>query len=90
MGTPIVAADGGVVKSAGWRGNYGYCVVIRHDNGLETLYAHNSKLLVSAGQRVGKGTQIAKMGSTGRSTGSHCHFEVLKNGKHVNPWNYIS
>ena len=90
VGTPIVAADGGVVTRAGWRGNYGNCITIKHDNGLETLYAHNSSLMVSVGTRVAKGQQIAKMGSTGRSSGSHCHFEVLKNGKHQNPWNYIS
>ena len=90
VGTKIIAADGGTVTFAGWKGNYGYCVIINHGNGVTTLYAHNSKLLVSAGQKVGKGETIARMGSTGRSTGSHCHFEVRINNKAVNPWNYIS
>ena len=89
-GTAIYAADGGTVVSAGWQGGYGYTVRIRHDGtGYETIYAHNSKLLVSAGQHVYKGQQIAKMGSTGNSTGSHCHFEIRYNGVAKNPLNYI-
>lgn len=88
-GTPIVAADGGKVVSAGWAGSYGYCVVINHENGLKTRYAHCSKLLVTAGERVAKGQTIARVGSTGNSTGPHLHFEVIKNGQFVNPFNYI-
>ena len=89
-GTRISAADGGTVTWAGWkRGGWGYLVVINHGNGLETYYAHNSKVLVSVGQKVSKGQQIAKMGSTGNSSGPHCHFEIHKNGRYVNPWNYI-
>jgi len=89
-GTAIYAADGGTVTYAGWMGGYGYTVRIRHDGtGYETFYAHNSKLLVSVGQHVYKGQQIAKMGSTGNSTGSHCHFEIRYNGVPKNPLNYI-
>ena len=79
----------GTVTFAGYKGSYGYLVIIRHDNGTQTYYGHNSKLLVSAGQKVYKGQQIAKAGSTGRSTGTHCHFEVRINGKAVNPLNYL-
>ena len=88
-GTAIYAADGGTVTYAGWMGGYGYTVKIRHKDGYETLYAHNSKLLVSAGSHVYKGQQIAKMGSTGNSTGSHCHFEIRLNGVAKNPMNYL-
>ncbi len=90
-GTRISAADGGTVTWAGWKsGGWGYLVVINHGNGLETFYAHNSKVLVKVGQKVAKGEQIAKMGSTGNSSGPHVHFEIHKNGQYVNPWRYIS
>ena len=89
MGTPIHAADGGKVTFAGKKGSYGNLVIITHDNGMQTYYGHNSSLLVSAGQRVHKGQVIAKCGSTGRSTGPHCHFEVRLHGKAVNPLNYL-
>ncbi len=88
-GTPIYAADGGTVTHAGWQGTYGYLVIIDHGNGYETYYAHNSSLLVKKGDKVHKGEQIAKMGSTGRASGSHCHFEVRYNGQRRNPLNYI-
>ena len=88
-GTAIYAADGGTVTYAGWMGGYGYTVKISHHNGYETIYAHNSSLLVSVGKTVHKGQQIAKMGSTGNSTGSHCHFEIRLNGVPQNPLNYI-
>jgi len=88
-GKTIVAADGGVVVSAGWRNGYGNCIEISHGKGLHTLYGHASKLLVSSGQRVSKGQAIAKVGSTGNSTGPHCHFEVIKNGTKVNPLGYV-
>jgi len=89
-GTRISAADGGTVTWAGWkRGGWGYLVVINHGNGIETYYAHNSKVTVRVGQKVAKGEQIAKMGSTGNSSGPHVHFEVHVNGRYVNPWKYI-
>ncbi len=88
-GTPIYAADGGVVKLAGWSGNYGNLVIIDHENGFQTYYGHNSKLYVSAGERVYQGQLIAGMGTTGDSTGNHCHFEVRINGVPVNPDKYL-
>lgn len=88
-GSPVYASDGGTVSFAGWKGGYGYLVIINHGNGMQTYYAHNSKLLVKRGTKVGKGEQIAKVGSTGNSSGPHVHFEVRVNGKHVNPWRYI-
>ena len=88
-GTPIYAADGGTVTYAGWMSGYGYLVRIDHHNGYVTYYGHNSSLLVSSGQHVYKGQQIARMGSTGNSTGNHCHFEVRYNGVAKNPLNYL-
>ncbi len=89
-GASIVAADGGTVTFAGYQGSYGYLVIITHDNGTQTYYAHNSSLLVSTGDKVYQGQTIAKAGSTGRSTGTHCHFEVRVNGTAVNPLSYLS
>lgn len=88
-GTAVCAADGGTVIYAGWMSSYGYLVQIDHGNGFVTYYGHNSKLLVSVGQHVYKGQQIARMGSTGNSTGNHCHFEVRYNGVRRNPLNYL-
>lgn len=88
-GAPIAAADGGKVTFSGYKGNYGYLVIITHDNGTQTYYGHCSSLLVSAGQRVYQGQTIARVGSTGRSTGNHCHFEVRIRGSAVNPLNYL-
>ncbi|MDD5932572.1 MAG: M23 family metallopeptidase [Oscillospiraceae bacterium] len=88
-GTAIYAADGGTVTYAGWMSGYGYLVRIDHGNGYVTYYGHNSKLLVSSGQHVYKGQQIARMGSTGNSTGNHCHFEIRVNGVAKNPLNYL-
>ncbi len=87
-GTPIVASDAGVVIYSGWAGSYGILVTIDHGNGFITKYAHASATLVSVGQKVQKGAQIARVGSTGNSTGPHLHFEILRNGTHVNPLNY--
>ncbi len=84
-GTPIQAARGGVVEFAGERGGYGNTVVVDHGDGTRTLYAHASELLVEEGQRVRRGEQIAKVGSTGRSTGPHLHFEVRRDGEAVDP-----
>ena len=88
-GTPVYAADGGTVTYAGWMGGYGYLVQIDHGNGYVTYYGHNSSLTVSVGQHVYKGQQIARVGSTGNSTGNHCHFEVRYNGVAKNPLNYL-
>ncbi|MCI8878550.1 MAG: peptidoglycan DD-metalloendopeptidase family protein [Oscillospiraceae bacterium] len=88
-GTDIVAADGGEVIYAGWMSGYGYLVQIDHLNGYVTYYGHNSSLLVSVGDKVFKGQHIAEMGSTGRSTGNHCHFEVRLNGERQNPADYL-
>ncbi|MFC2662271.1 MAG: M23 family metallopeptidase, partial [Eubacterium sp.] len=89
-GTAIHAAASGTVIIAGTYGGYGNCVAISHGNGLVTLYGHNSSLTVSVGDKVKKGDVIAKAGSTGFSTGVHCHFEVQKNGTPVNPRKYLS
>ncbi|HLD86400.1 MAG TPA: M23 family metallopeptidase [Patescibacteria group bacterium] len=89
-GTAIYAAEEGIVEVAGWnRGGYGYYIIIDHGGGLKTLYAHNSKLQVAAGDRVERGQRIANVGSTGRSTGPHLHFEVRLRGGRTNPLNYI-
>lgn len=88
-GTPIVAARSGTVTLARWYGGYGYAVEIDHGDGIETLYGHNSQLLVSAGQRVSAGERISLMGSTGDSTGPHLHFEVHVSGDPVDPIPYL-
>ena len=88
-GRAIYASASGTVISAGWSGGYGYCVRIRHSNGYVTLYAHCSSLLVSAGDSVTQGQQIARIGSTGNSTGPHVHFEIIVNGTKVNPARFI-
>ena len=85
----IKAADNGKVTFVGWDGTYGRKVVINHNNGYETVYAHLSSFNVSVGQTVQTGTKIGVMGSTGRSTGVHLHFEVHKNGANVNPLSYL-
>jgi murein DD-endopeptidase MepM/ murein hydrolase activator NlpD len=91
IGTPIYAADSGVVEisQGGYNGGYGNTIVINHGGGKKTRYGHASKLLVKKGAEVEKGQLIALMGSTGRSTGSHLHFEVIINGSRYNPLNYI-
>ncbi len=91
VGTSIVAAKDGVVEFAGWHsGGYGYLVTLRHDDGSRSLYAHNSQLMVSVGQEVDQGQSIAQMGSTGRSTGPHLHFEIHPPGRGaVNPLQFL-
>jgi len=88
-GTDIFATADGVVTHAGWQSGFGRLIKIQHDFGIETLYAHNSNLRVRKGQRVSRGDHIADMGSTGRSTGTHLHYEVRVGGKPVNPMIYI-
>lgn len=88
-GDPIVAAAAGKVIVAGWVNGYGYTVMIDHGSNIVTLYGHNSALVVTVGQQVSAGQQIAKAGTTGNSTGVHCHFGVRVNGTYVNPHNYV-
>lgn len=88
-GTSVKAAASGIVKQAYYNSSYGNMVLIDNGGGIYTLYAHNSSLLVSAGQKVSQGQVIAKSGSTGNSTGPHVHFEVRVNGQYVNPRNYL-
>ena len=88
-GTTVRAAAEGKVAVAGWSGGYGRCVLIRHADGSETLYGHNSQLLVSPGQWVKQGEPIAKVGSTGNSTGNHVHFELRVDGQFLDPLIYL-
>lgn len=90
VGTPIYASSGGTVKKAGWGSGYGYVVYIDHPDGRQTRYAHLSKVLVKAGQTVKQGDRIALSGNTGISSGPHLHFEMLINGKQVNPLKYLN
>jgi len=89
IGTPIYAADSGTVEMVGWGQGYGNQIVINHGGGKKTRYAHLSKFYVKKGDQVSKGQSIAAMGSTGWSTGSHLHFEVIIGGRKYNPLNYI-
>lgn len=88
-GTPVYATANGRVVFAGYKDGYGLCIDISHGNGIITRYAHLSRILVSVGQKVKRNEIIGKVGSTGRSTGSHLHYEVIVNGVPKNPLNYI-
>ncbi len=88
-GSNIVAAEAGTVIYSGWMNGYGNTIMINHGGGLVTLYGHNSSLVVSNGASVTRGQVVAKCGSTGNSTGNHCHFEVRLNGKYVSPEPYL-
>ncbi|WP_136685569.1 M23 family metallopeptidase [Falsirhodobacter xinxiangensis] len=89
IGTPILVTGDGVVTQAGWANGYGRMITVRHDFGIETRYAHLSKIDVSVGDRVSRGDHIGDMGSSGRSTGSHLHYEVRIGGEFVNPMTFI-
>ena len=90
-GTSIKAAASGTVTTAGWNnGGYGYLIVITHGNGIQTYYGHCSSISVKEGQTVSQGDVIGKVGSTGRSTGPHLHFEIRVNGTAYNPLNYVN
>jgi murein DD-endopeptidase MepM/ murein hydrolase activator NlpD len=89
-GTPILAVADGLVIASETRSGYGRLVEIRHGDGLVTRYAHNAKNLVQVGDLVKQGQTIATLGSSGRTTGPHLHFEVLKDGKQVDPLTYVA
>ncbi|MFZ9995015.1 MAG: M23 family metallopeptidase, partial [Steroidobacteraceae bacterium] len=89
LGDPVVAVGAGVVTYVGRRVGYGFVVDVSHGDGFVTRYAHNSAVTVKLGETVTRGQQLALMGSTGRSTGPHVHFEVLRNGRPVNPLSYL-
>lgn len=88
-GTPVKAAAAGTVTFSGWKGSYGYLMVVTHSNGVQTYYGHCSKLYFNAGATVSQGQTIAAVGSTGNSTGPHLHFEIRVNGVAYNPQNYL-
>lgn len=88
-GSTVMASSAGTVVSAGWNGDYGYCILLQHSDGRQTRYAHLNKILVKTGQSVAQGEKIALSGNTGRSTGPHLHFEMIIDGNRVNPLDYI-
>jgi len=88
-GSPIKAVRSGIVFFSGWRDGYGYTLVIQHDDGYSTFYAHCSKLFVKEGDWVNQGEQVALVGSTGRSTGSHLHYTMTRHGQLLNPIKYL-
>jgi murein DD-endopeptidase MepM/ murein hydrolase activator NlpD len=89
-GAPVKSMAKGEVVFAGPRGGFGNCIMLKHGNGFETLYGHLSKILVSVGQQIEIGQQIGNVGSTGRSTGPHLHYEVHKNGQKINPESFLT
>jgi murein DD-endopeptidase MepM/ murein hydrolase activator NlpD len=90
IGTPIKASMEGSVATTGFSSVFGNYVILSHDSGYQTLYGHMSSIGVRRGQRVAQGAEIGKVGNTGYSTGSHCHFSVYKNGKMINPYSVIN
>lgn len=88
-GEDVLAAADGIVITSGWVNGFGNTIMINHGGGLVTLYGHNSSVVVPVGTSVKKGDVVAKIGSTGYSTGNHCHFEVRVNGSHTSPWPYL-
>jgi murein DD-endopeptidase MepM/ murein hydrolase activator NlpD len=89
-GTPIHPVKAGTVEFSGWQSGYGRMVIVRHDDGTQSIYGHTSETLVRAGAKVNTSTVIAKVGSSGRSTGPHLHFEIRKNDKAVDPMPYLT
>lgn len=89
LGTPVQATANGTVETAGWMDQYGHCVVLRHTDELETLYAHLSSIQVQAGQKVNRGDILGEMGQSGQATGVHLHYEVRLHGRPVNPTPYL-
>ena len=89
IGAQVKAVAKGEVEFAGVRGGFGNCIILKHGNGFETLYGHLSKILVNAGQQIDIGQQIGLIGSTGRSTGPHLHYEVHRNGQKINPEDFL-
>lgn len=90
MGAPVKSVAKGRVAFAGVKGGFGNCIIINHENGFETLYGHLSKILVRKGQQIEIGEQIGNIGSTGRSTGPHLHYEVHRNGQKMNPQSFLT
>ncbi len=89
-GDPVKTTADGKVIFTGWKGGYGNCIIVKHKNDFETLYGHLSHINVKEGQEVSTGDVIGKVGSTGRSTGAHLHYEVRKNGKPINPVKFLT
>lgn len=89
-GSPVKAMAVGTVEFAGTRGGFGNCIMLKHANGFETLYGHLSQIMVRVGQKVNIGQVIGKVGSTGRSTGPHLHYEIHKNGQKINPQSFLT
>lgn len=90
FGAPVKAMAKGEVEFAGFKGGFGNCIILKHGNGFETLYGHLSKILVNPGEQINIGQEIGKIGSTGRSTGPHLHYEVHKNGQQINPQSFLT
>jgi len=89
-GDKVVSTASGQVVRAGWCHGYGKCIVIKHHHGYKTLYGHLSKLKVKRGEKIDSGQDIGRVGSTGRSTGPHLHYEIIQNGKKINPYKYLT
>jgi murein DD-endopeptidase MepM/ murein hydrolase activator NlpD len=90
LGSPVKAMAEGTVEFAGRRGGFGNCIMLKHANGFETLYGHLSQILVRVGEKIEIGQTIGKIGSTGRSTGPHLHYEIHKNGQQINPQSFLT
>jgi len=90
LGSPVKAMAEGTVEFAGRRGGFGNCIMLKHANGFETLYGHLSRILVTVGEKIKIGQTIGNIGSTGRSTGPHLHYEIHKNGQQINPQSFLT